>query len=141
MLGSILCLHKTMLKKCILHFFLTSRKNVKKRHITTRVNGYSSLVPCGSLCNSVGDFSCQDWQLIVDTWDEFMRNGNFRRLYPPSDSKLLEYYERFFSVARYSNIVISKWIKAGAEKVFTGSCRRLLNVPDFVPKQVFFDPI
>jgi len=71
-----------------------------------------------------------EWQLILDTQDEFMRRGEFSRIYPTREA--VDRYAPFFSAPRYSNAVLARWLQEGGERCFTPECRG--DIPSWVPR-------
>lgn len=86
--------------------------------------------------NMVRHFGEMEWQLILDTHDEHMRRGTLERIYPTRTS--LDAYADYFQTQRYSNVVLSNWLKVGGESCFSANARKSGGIPDWVPKQNCF---
>ncbi|EGR30069.1 tubulin-tyrosine ligase family protein, putative [Ichthyophthirius multifiliis] len=51
--------------------------------------------------------SDQDWEVMFQTDEEFYRKGqNFKRIFPPENTKKIRYYSQFFQFKRYYNEII-----------------------------------
>jgi len=66
---------------------------------------------------SLQDLGEAEWQLIMDTYDEYMRRGSFERIYPTREAA--EKYAPLFAAPRYSNLVLARWLEAGGEHLFS----------------------
>jgi tubulin polyglutamylase TTLL4 len=64
----------------------------------------------------VSDFGVDEWSLIVATYDEFMRKGNFEVLYPRPEN--VDTYSKYFSAQRYRNVTLAKWLQRDGAAVF-----------------------
>jgi len=73
-----------------------------------------------------------EWQLILDTYDEFMRRGQLERIYPTSEA--VERYAPFWPTPRYSNLVVARWLQEGGERCFTPEGRG--EIPPWVPRLI-----
>jgi len=87
--------------------------------------------------NSIGTASLRslgeaEWQLILDTHDEFMRRGQLERIYPTREA--VERCAQFFPTPRYSNLVIARWLQEGGERCFTPEGRG--EIPPWVPRMI-----
>jgi len=71
-----------------------------------------------------------EWQLILDTHDEFMRRGEFERIYPTREA--VDRYASFFTAPRYSNAVLARWLQEGGERCFTPDGRA--DIPSWIPR-------
>lgn len=60
--------------------------------------------------NCLSKLSADDWLILLETDEEYYRRGNFERIFPVADEKLMSHYLRLFEFQRYYNIIISKWI-------------------------------
>ena len=56
--------------------------------------------------------SCDDWQILFETDEEFYRKGHFERIFPIKNKEKMNYYLNFFDYPRYINIVVNKWINS-----------------------------
>jgi len=77
---------------------------------------------------SCAEFSEADWELIMDTHDEYMRRGCLERVYPRLD--MVDRCSEFFFSQRYSNVLLAKWLSFGGPKLFEPGHR------DQLPSQV-----
>jgi len=48
-----------------------------------------------------------DLRMLIETEDEYVRRGNFIRVFPNVNSKK---YLKFFETPRYYNLLLSEWI-------------------------------
>jgi len=80
------------------------------------------------------NFTEHDWQLILDTHDEYMRRGNLKRIFPTEENAPV--YADIFPVQRYSNLVLRRWLESGGPKCFLPGANA--SSPPWVPKQVHF---
>eukprot|EP00744_Colponema_vietnamica_P042090 GILI01089439.1.p1 GENE.GILI01089439.1~~GILI01089439.1.p1 ORF type:complete len:139 (+),score=23.15 GILI01089439.1:33-419(+) len=60
---------------------------------------------------SLSELSPEDWNIIIETEEEWYRRGHFDRIFPLPET--IDYYSQFFESPRYSLAVLSKWFKAG----------------------------
>jgi len=65
---------------------------------------------------SCAEFSEADWELIMDTHDEYMRRGCLERVYPRLD--MVGRCSEFLFSQRYSNVLLAKWLSFGGPKLF-----------------------
>lgn len=84
--------------------------------------------------NTIGSASLKslgeaEWQLILDTHDEFMRRGQLERIYPTREA--VDRYAPYFVTPRYSNLVLARWLQEGGERCFTPEGRG--EIPPWVP--------
>ena len=78
-----------------------------------------------------------DWQVILDTHDEYMRRGSLVRIFPVRET--VQNYSKYFDTMRYGNVILQKWLLAGEGKVFTKEAKAPNKAPDWVCKQIDFD--
>lgn len=71
-----------------------------------------------------------EWQLILDTHDEFMRRGQLERIYPTREA--VDRYANLFMTQRYSNMVLARWLQEGGESCFTPEGRG--GIPPWLPR-------
>lgn len=83
--------------------------------------------------NALSGFGEAEWALILDVHDEYMRRGALERIFPTEES--LDRNTQYFQTQRYSNLVLSTWIKAGGERLFEPGVRSL---PSWLPRQISF---
>jgi hypothetical protein len=81
---------------------------------------------------SFDELSPDDWDVIFDSEDELSRRGNLERIYPCANT--VGYYQQFFSVQRYFNVLLSKWLTQGSQlrhRILTDAraTRRRNNAP------------
>lgn len=102
---------------------LLPRSGVARSHTVTSV-GTASL----------GELGEAEWQLIVDTHDEFMRRGKLERIFPTAETA--SQYGHFFVVPRYANLVLARWLEEGGARCFQEG---KADIPPWVPQQIHFD--
>ena len=49
-------------------------------------------------------------EMLMDLEEEFSRRGNFLRVYPLASN--VKFYEKFFEVKRYQNLLVSAYLTA-----------------------------
>lgn len=81
------------------------------------------------------DLGEAEWRLILETQDESLRSGGFRRIYPTLEA--VRANGSLFTAQRYSNLVLARWLELGGERCFLPEFRD--ELPPFVPRQVSFD--
>eukprot|EP00931_Biecheleriopsis_adriatica_P087813 TRINITY_DN62229_c0_g1_i1.p1 TRINITY_DN62229_c0_g1~~TRINITY_DN62229_c0_g1_i1.p1 ORF type:complete len:798 (+),score=142.35 TRINITY_DN62229_c0_g1_i1:72-2465(+) len=89
---------------------------------------------------SVGSASLKElgegeWQMILDTHDEYMRRGLLERIHPATET--LKQYSEFFATPRYASLLLDRWLELGGESCFLPENRN--QIPNWVPQQVCFD--
>lgn len=82
---------------------------------------------------SLHDLGEAEWSLILETHDEYMRRGGLERIFPTREN--VSCYADFFPTARYSNLVLARWLEAGGEQCFRSPC----ELPSWVPRQTCFE--
>lgn len=75
-----------------------------------------------------------EWQLILETHEEFMRSGSLQRIFPTEQNAA--HYASMFAVPRYSNLVLRRWLEAGGPQCFLPGAEN--PAPPWVPKQIQF---
>lgn len=98
-----------------------SQKHVNVVTKTHNINSISS-APLKAL-------GAAEWQLILDTHDEFLRRGHFECIYPTREA--VEMYAPFMT-PRYSNLVLARWLQEGGERCFSPEGRE--QIPAWVPR-------
>jgi len=98
--------------------------------VATRSHGINNIA--SATLKSLGE---AEWQLILDTYDEFMRRGQLERIYPTRES--VDKYLPLFATPRYSNMVLARWLQEGGERCFTPEARG--EVPPWLPKLISSD--
>lgn len=98
---------------------------ISRSHTVQSISSASSLRQLGE----------GEWQTILDTQDEFMRRGNLELIYPTAEA--VGRYAEFFSIPRYANLVLERWLRAGGEKCFLPENRS--DIPPWVPQQVCYE--
>jgi len=68
----------------------------------------NTLASCTTL--EEAELSEEDFQVLLDTEEEFYRKGFFRRIFPNKSN--IDYYSQFFPVARYNNLLLWKHMKS-----------------------------
>lgn len=69
------------------------------------------------------------WDIVMTAFDEDMRSGGLERIFPREDTdKFLEYFDQ----VSYDDIVLQRWLQAGAAAAFE-------SAPSWLPKQVCFE--
>lgn len=112
-------------------------KDEQKKRLQGLQQKHSSSVTRTHTINTVGTAALKElgeaeWQLILDTHDEFMRRGHFERIYPTRDR--VERLAPFFATPRYSNLLLARWIEEGGEQCFLPEGRG--DIPPWVPRLV-----
>lgn len=99
----------------------------------------SPLVSRSHTVNSVSSAPLRDlgeaeWQLIVESYDEYMRRGSFEQVYPTFEAT--QRYASFFPTQRYSNLVLARWLhELGRDGVFESARSEM---PPWVPRMLSF---
>eukprot|EP00812_Abedinium_dasypus_P011060 NODE_463_length_1545_cov_451.999329.p1 GENE.NODE_463_length_1545_cov_451.999329~~NODE_463_length_1545_cov_451.999329.p1 ORF type:complete len:426 (+),score=129.02 NODE_463_length_1545_cov_451.999329:3-1280(+) len=101
--------------------------NQAKSHTSGSISSVSSLRDLGE----------SEWRTILDAHDEYMRRGRLDRIFPTREA--VAQYAQFFSVPRYSNLVLQRWLEAGGEACFP-TCNSRGEAPPWVPNQIHFEP-
>merc|ERR1712039_632051 len=73
------------------------------------------------------DLGEAEWDMILDSHDEYMRRGAFERIFPRKDTS--EQYSQFSPSPRYSNMVLGRWLEAGGEQCFSHESAASGQVP------------
>jgi len=71
------------------------------------------------------------WNIVLDAYDEEMRSGGLRRIFPSNDPNL---YLPYCPEETYANVVLRKWHEAGGADAFRQS--RAHSLPPWVPRPV-----
>eukprot|EP00928_Gymnodinium_smaydae_P038235 TRINITY_DN26413_c0_g1_i1.p1 TRINITY_DN26413_c0_g1~~TRINITY_DN26413_c0_g1_i1.p1 ORF type:complete len:874 (-),score=159.48 TRINITY_DN26413_c0_g1_i1:61-2682(-) len=72
-----------------------------RSHTVKSLNNVSSLTDLGEA----------EWRLILETHDEYLRRGDFERIYPTPAG--VDTYSQFFPAPRYANHVLALWLRCG----------------------------
>lgn len=80
------------------------------------------------------NFTEHDWQLILDTHDEYMRRGNLKRIFPTEENASL--YADILPAQRYGNLVLRRWLECGGPRCFLPGAAN--PAPPWVSKQIHF---
>jgi tubulin polyglutamylase TTLL4 len=56
--------------------------------------------------NCLQKLSADDWEMLLDSYEEYYRKGGFDRIFPFEDFGKNEYYSQFFEHPRYNNFVL-----------------------------------
>lgn len=76
-----------------------------------------------------------EWQLIVDSQDEYMRRGLLEQIYPTREAT--QRYAPYFPTPRYSNLVLARWLhEVGSDRGFEDARREM---PPWVPRTITCD--
>ena len=69
--------------------------------------------------NYMDKLNLEDWQILLETDEEFYRKGNFERVFPNRAKG--DYYLNLMEFPRYNNILVQRWLQSPVnflEKVF-----------------------
>eukprot|EP00746_Dinoflagellata_sp_MGD_P123622 gnl/MRDRNA2_/MRDRNA2_58246_c0_seq1.p1 gnl/MRDRNA2_/MRDRNA2_58246_c0~~gnl/MRDRNA2_/MRDRNA2_58246_c0_seq1.p1 ORF type:complete len:924 (-),score=137.93 gnl/MRDRNA2_/MRDRNA2_58246_c0_seq1:122-2893(-) len=80
-------------------------------------------------------FTEHDWQLIIETHEEYMRRGNLKRIFPTEENASV--YADILPSQRYGNLVLRRWLDCGGPKCFEPGSSN--PAPSWVPKMIHFN--
>ena len=59
------------------------------------------------------DLTKDEMEMLMDLDEEFMRRGNFQRVFPLASN--VQFYEQFFEVKRYQNALVAAYLQTPQE--------------------------
>jgi len=77
-----------------------------KRNVSKYLNNLNDL----NENNCLEKLTPEDWNVLIETDEEFYRKGHFQRIFPPSKDRI-DHYLKFFEYERYNNVIIKAWVK------------------------------
>jgi hypothetical protein len=62
--------------------------------------------------NCLQILNSDDWEVLIETYEENYRKGGFERIFPPADPNKIDYYVPFFEFPRYYNQILWNCLKS-----------------------------